>query len=119
MKPLNFFYLGAITLFISACALYTPTYFGSTYPPTTTIQTFYSAQDIKQPFEVIGHMNARTGWSEYAQQQTRHQVTERAKQVGADAVIFSEINRQSHVETTDDFSIKVQVVKFKSVTPEE
>lgn len=64
-------------------------------------------------------MNARTGWSEYAQQQTRHQVTERAKQVGADAVIFSEINRQSHVETTDDFSIKVQVVKFKSVTPEE
>jgi uncharacterized protein YbjQ (UPF0145 family) len=58
-------------------------------------------------------MNASTGTSESSQNRTRKLVVEKAKQVGADAVVFSELSRQSHKETTDDFTIKVEVLKFK------
>jgi len=112
MKLLNLCALG-ITLCLSACSLYAPTYFGSKFTPTTIVQSFYSTKDITRPFEVIGHMNASTGRSEYSQAKTRELVIEKAKQIGGDGVVFSELNKQVNQHTTDDFTIKVEVVKFK------
>lgn len=116
MKPLKLFYLFGITLFASACSLsqYGPTYFGTEYTPTDTVQTFYSAKDIKEPFKVMGHMNATTGSSKASKNRTQELVIQRAKKAGADAVIFSEIERQSNDTTDDDLSVKVEVVKFIS-----
>lgn len=113
MKLLNLPMLGII-LCLSACSfLYVPTYFGSRYTPTTSVRSFYSAKDISRPFEVIGHMNASTGRSEDSQAQTRQMVIEKAKAIGGDGVVFSELNRQVNQHTTDDFTIKVEVIKFK------
>lgn len=114
MKLLKLFYLFGIAIFVSACSLftYTPSYFGTEYTPTDTVQIFYSAKDIKEPFKVIGHMNAITGNSISSKNRTQELVLERAKQAGADAVIFSEIDRQRNKSASDDFSVKVEVVKF-------
>lgn len=98
---------------LAACSMYAPNYFGTKYSPTETVKSYYATKDIDRPFEVIGHMNARTGWSESSQERTRKQVIQKAKQIGADGVVFSELNRQVNEKTTDDFTIKVEVIKFK------
>lgn len=113
MKLLHFTTVTILTLFLSACAVSSPTYFGSKYPATTKITSFYSALDVKQPFKVIGHMNAVTGNSESGQEKTRKAVLKKAKEIGGDGVIFSEINRQVNRQTTDDYTVKVDVIKFQ------
>ena len=113
MRALNLIIALGTILCLSACSLYAPTYFGSKYAPTEEVQSFYSNKDIDRPFEVIGHMTAPTGRSEESQARTRQLVIEKAKQIGGDGVVFSEIFRHPHEETTDDFTIKVEVVKFK------
>ena len=113
MKILSLTIAIGIVLCLSACSLNGPTYFGSKYVPTMTVESFYSNKDIDRPFEVIGHMTAPTGRSEESQATTRQLVIEKAKQIGGDGVVFSEIFRHPHEETTDDFTIKVEVIKFK------
>lgn len=113
MKSVKTLIALGIGLCLSACSLYTPTYFGTKFPATDTVRTYYSTKDIDQPFEVIGHMNARTGFSESSQESTRKNVIKKAKEIGGDAVVFSEINRQVNQRTTDDFTIKVEVIKYK------
>ena len=113
MKPLLSFCAITSFLVLSACSLYAPTYFGDSYAPTSNVQSYYSAKDIKQPYTVIGHMTALTSPTESGQIRTRQQVIEKAKTIGADAVVFSEIDVQRNQHTTDDFTIKVEVIKFK------
>lgn len=113
MKQIKKFVALGIGLCLAACSLYSPTYFGTKYTPTETVKAYYATKDIDRPFEVIGHMNARTRRSESSQASTRKQVIEKAKQIGGDAVVFSEINRQVNRNNTDDFTIKVEVIKFK------
>jgi hypothetical protein len=113
MRILTLFFVLGIILFLSACSLYSPAYFGSRFTPTTDVQSYYSIKDINKPFEVIGHMNAATGHSESSQIKTRQLVIEKAKEIGGDGVVFSELNRQVNQNTTDDFTIKVDVIKFK------
>lgn len=113
MKPVKTIMALGIGLCLGACSLYAPTYFGTKYPPTDTVKIYYATKDIEKPFEVIGHMNALTGSSEARQAGTRKEVIEKAKQIGGDGVVFSELNRQVNQKTTDDFTIKVEVIKFK------
>ncbi|WP_437918644.1 hypothetical protein [Sphingobacterium sp. LRF_L2] len=107
------FILSSLVLLLSACSLYAPVYLGEKYSPTNSVQTFYSTKDIKQPYKVIGHMNAPTTSSASGQARTKQSVIEKAKKIGADAVVFSELDRQVNEKTTDDFSIKVEVIKFE------
>lgn len=113
MKVFNVITAVGLVASLSGCSIYGPAYFGTKHAPTTTIESYYSTKDIPKPFEIVGHMNASTGTSESSQNRTRKLVVEKAKKVGADAVVFSELSRQSHKETTDDFTIKVEVIKFK------
>ncbi|GHE32065.1 hypothetical protein GCM10017764_14050 [Sphingobacterium griseoflavum] len=92
--------------------MYAPVYLGEKYAPTQRVQTFYSTKDIKQSFQVIGHMNAPTSRTTSGQARTKRLVVEKAKQIGADAVVFSGLDRQANDKTTDDYSIKVEVIKF-------
>lgn len=113
MKQIKTFIALGISLFLSACAIYEPNYFGSKYPRTATVKSYYSTKDIDKPFEVIGHMNVSTGRSESSQAKTREAVIKKAKDIGGDGVVFSELNRQVNRKTTDDFTIKVEVIRFK------
>jgi len=112
MKPFNVLGILAITICLCACSLGSPTYFGSKYPPTDAVQTFYSAKDIKQPYKVIGHMVAPITRFEAGQEAMKLRMTDMAKKQGANALIFSDITRETHLKTTDDFSIKAEVIVF-------
>jgi len=95
---------------LSACSLGSPTYFGAKYPPTDSVLTYYSAKDVKKPYKVIGHMIAAITDSD--QEFVKSKLIERAKKIGADALIFSDITRETHKDTTDDVSIKAEAVVF-------
>lgn len=113
MKISNLLGLAGLALCLSACsAMYGPTYFGSNYPVTDSVQTFYSAKDVKLPYKVIGHMVAPISNSESYQETVKRQLIEKAKKVGANGLIFSDIVRETHKTTIDDFSIKAEVIVF-------
>lgn len=113
MKPIKTFFALGISVCLSACALYEPNYFGAKYAPTENIKSYYSTKDIDKPYEVIGHMNVATGWSESSQEESRQAVIKKAKAIGGDGVVFSELSRQMNRKVTDDFTLKVEVIKFK------
>jgi hypothetical protein len=113
MKVFNQLAALALMLGLSGCVLYGPVYFGTKYAPTTSIESFYSTKDINKPFEIIGHMNAPTGDSESSQTKTRQLVIEKAKTIGADGVVFSDLSRQVVKDSGVDFTIKVDVIRFK------
>lgn len=113
MKVFNLITAFGLIFSLSGCALYGPVYFGSKYAPTSAVESFYSTKSITKPFEIIGHMNASTGFSENSQTRTRQLVIEKAKAIGADGVVFSELTRQVNQHTTDDYMIQVDVIKFK------
>ncbi|SHE52556.1 hypothetical protein [Pedobacter caeni] len=112
MKLFNLFSVSALVLGLSACSMYGGTYFGSRHPATDSVQTFYAAKDIKQPYKVIGHMISPIASSESSQERVKLRLINRAKQVGADALIFSDITREAHLKTTDDYSIKAEAIVF-------
>jgi uncharacterized protein YbjQ (UPF0145 family) len=112
MKPINLFCLTGIAICFSACSFTKETYFGAKYPPTDTVQTFYSAKDIKQPYKVIGHMIAPLSEYESEQERMKVRLIERAKKAGANALIFSDISRETHDETTDELSVKAEAIVF-------
>lgn len=102
-----FFFLGT-ALLLSACSTVLPTYFGAKYPSTDNVQTFYAAKDITRPYKVIGHMVAAITDREWTHDEARKRLTERAKQVGANGIIFSDIIREVNRKTTDEYSIKAE-----------
>ncbi|MNK09092.1 hypothetical protein D3C87_270420 [compost metagenome] len=113
MKSIKTFIALGVSICLSACSMYAPNYFGTKYPPTESVQSYYATKDIDKPFEVIGHMNVVTGRSASRQANTRAAVIKKAKEIGGDGVVFSELNRQVNRRTTDDFTIKVEVIRFK------
>lgn len=114
MKASSLFSLLGIALSLSACSMYKETYFGTKYPPTDTVQTFYAAKDVNQPYKVIGHMNVPISRIESVQQKARLNLIKRAKQVGANGLIFSEIHRETNEEAGDKLSIKAEAIVFTS-----
>ena len=112
MKLYHFFCVLGIVICLSACSLTYPTYFGAKYSPTDSIQTFYAAKDVGRPYKVIGHMVAAITDAEWDQERVRQRLIGRAKQVGADGLIFSDIIRETHIKTTDDVSIKAEAIIF-------
>jgi len=40
-------------------------------------------------------------------------VIKKAKEIGGDGVVFSALDRQVNQKTTDDYTVKVEVIKFK------
>jgi hypothetical protein len=76
---------GVITcLFFSACS-YNVAYLGESLPPTTDIEVFYAARDVKHEHKVIGHLSYPCTYNE---EEAKRKIIEKAKAVGADGVIF-------------------------------
>jgi len=68
---------------LSACAII-PTYFGDKYPPTSSVDLYYSAHDVKQSYKVIGHLAIQN----IGQDEVKTRLTNYAKTIGADAVVI-------------------------------
>lgn len=83
----------ALTLLIAGCAHLD--YVGKTYAPTQNVDVVYSEHDLHREYTVIGQLVA-TGDELVSASKLQDKIVERARQVGADAVI---IEGMDHVVT--------------------
>ena len=80
----NFIAIVSLSLLLSACAAVS--YVGDKYPPSTSVETFYSAHDVTKPYKVIGHMTYPAG---YGTDAIKAKFVEYGKSIGADAVVIT------------------------------
>jgi hypothetical protein len=83
MKNYQFIILG-LCLFLASCATIAPTYFGDKFTPTSTVDIYYSAHDVKQPYKVIGHLT----YPNTGQEKVKSAFVAYAKTIGADAIVI-------------------------------
>lgn len=72
-----------LPIFLSSCG--TTSYIGNKSNPTSTVDVFYAAKDVKKEYKVIGHISSKTSLNE---ERAKQRIIERAKSAGADAVII-------------------------------
>ena len=75
----------AFCFLLSACRVIEPDYFGEKYPPTTHVDIFYSAHDVKKDYKVIGHMNL----ANFGQDSVKSKFVRYAQKIGADAIVIT------------------------------
>ncbi len=112
MKPSLLVYLAGILFCLQSCSLYNETYFGNQYSSTDTVETFYAAKDVTKPYKVIGHMNIPIDEIINTQEKARVKLINRAKKVGANALIFSGIDRQTNGDGAPSMAIKAEAIIF-------
>lgn len=111
MKNFKFYQLAAIggLLFILvSCA--GVLYLGDTLPATTSVKVYYDAKDVKQDYRVIGHL-AQTISGTPKMDAIKEKVIEKAKSIGADGVIFLQINAKPG-SSNDAETINADAIKF-------
>jgi len=69
--------------FLSACSL-PPTYMGAKLPPTQKVDVYYSANEVKRDYKVIGHLLSHV----YIKSAIEHNMASYAKKMGGDGVII-------------------------------
>ena len=60
-------------------------YIGDKYPPSNSVEVFYSAHDVTKAYKVIGHMNIPN----VGQDKAKDAFIKYAKSIGADAVVIT------------------------------
>lgn len=85
MKSLSLIFLNLIILafFLNSCA--TTTYLGDQLAVTSNVDVYYAGKDVKREYKVMGHITAPTTGDDNA---VKPNIIDRAKKVGADAVII-------------------------------
>ena len=95
----HYYIILALCTFLSACSL-PPTYMGDKLPPTNKIDIYYSANEVKRDYKVMGHLLSHV----YIKSAIEHNMVLFAKKEGGDAVIIMpEANNR----------IEAEVLKYK------
>ena len=93
----NLFLIISILVFVG-CGVVQPTYFGDKLPPTTSVDMYYSAHDVKQTYKVIGHLTIPNA---IGQDSVKARFKAYAKTIGADAVVITGNNGVDSKYSTD------------------
>mgnify|MGYP001153885538 CR=1 FL=1 len=88
-------------------------YSGKTYPPyqPQPIEIYFDENKISQPYEVIGTL-ANSGGSLASQERIQQAMIDRAKAVGADAIVFHDIDVE-HSEASAALILKAKAVRYE------
>jgi len=78
------FVLVILVLLMAACSL-PPEYSGTKYKRTDHVDMYYSFNDVKRDYTVIGHLTSH----KYPDKITEHNLLAYAQKVGADAIILT------------------------------
>jgi len=73
----------ALCILLSACSL-PPTYMGDKLPPTHKVDIYYSANEVKRDYKIIGHLSSHV----YIKSAIEHNMVLFAKKEGGDGVII-------------------------------
>lgn len=76
--------IGLFCLLSLGCAMVS--YVGEKYPPTTSVEIFYSTHDVTKSFKVIGHMTYPASEGTEA---IKAKFVAYGKSIGADAIVIT------------------------------
>lgn len=86
---------------------------GSSYPPTTNVDVYYSAHDVKKGYEVIGKASDTGG----NLQKVQKEILDEAKKRGADGVIYSDMQSTTEIFNGNSYSsgrlLNADFIKYK------
>ena len=91
LKKIKLSLVGLSLLLVASCT--TVNYTGPTYAPTTKVAIFYDKSKIKQPYKVMGTATTDT-WYTYQSRHIKEAMVEKAKEVGADAILVNYIGQE-------------------------
>ena len=81
-------------------------YIGKSYSPTTEVDIYFSLDDVKGAYEVMGHLTASAG-TFVSSEKMQEEILKKAREKGADAVVILGLDHyvtdsgSSWTETTD------------------
>ena len=87
----------SMILFVTACGSDDDVdYLGGSYPPTSRVDVYFSEDDITEDYLVMGHATVDGGDAEELQEK----LIEKARERGADGIIFEGLDRVKTGEQT-------------------
>lgn len=84
-------------LFVAACAKID--YIGQSYPPTTHVNLYFSDADIREDYQVMGHVIAQANEG-ISIENLQKQLEAKAREKGADGIVIHGFDRIQTGETT-------------------
>ena len=103
-------------LFLTACGSDVD-YLGDSYPPTAHVDVYFSEDDVIEGYLVMGHATIEGDEAEKLQEK----LIEKARESGADGIVFEEFDRVKSGEITIDNNvgteqtITTKVLQVKSI----
>lgn len=89
--------LALFVLFVTACAKID--YLGQSYPPTNHVDLYFSEADIREDYQVMGHVIAQAGTG-ISIERLQTQLEAKAREKGADGIVIHGFDRIQTGETT-------------------
>ncbi len=93
-------------------------YLGDNLPPTTSVDLYYDAKAVKKEYKVIGRMT-NDQFSGYNVQTIKKQMIKKAKKVGAEGIIFSDLSVESSRRVVNsssqggELAVKAELIKYQ------
>ena len=89
--------LALLVLFVAACAKID--YIGQSYQPTTHVDLYFSEEDIRENYRVMGHVIAQANEG-ISIENLQKQLEAKAREKGADGIVIHGFDRVQTGETT-------------------
>lgn len=108
MKPKKqHFFVILLTLLFLQCSPRL-NYIGNYNSPTENVSIFFNADEIEQKYTVMGLLNTIFVPSFFSsnEENLTNSIIEKAKQVGADAVLITRFSSETHQELKEDINSK-------------
>ena len=84
-------------------------YLGDSYAPSSSVEIYYNAAQVKRDYITIGHMTKEL----YKAERDKTLMVEEAKKRGADAIIFSDLSLDRDKKEHDLVTVKAELIKFR------
>lgn len=99
---------------LTSCTLIKPGihYLGDTFVPTDTVQVYYNEKDIRQPYRIMGKMTNDL-LADFKVEKVKSTMIEKAKQVGADGILFSDVGVERDIKNAARVAVKAELIKFQ------
>lgn len=104
----------AVSSCVFAGMLSNPTtiyYVGDTYTVSSDFEVYYDENDVQKPYKVIGRMT--NDLYAYDADDLKNRMIEKAKQVGGDGIIFTDITVKRPHDAGDRLLFKANVIKYQ------
>ncbi|UCH10229.1 MAG: hypothetical protein JSU61_13700 [Fidelibacterota bacterium] len=104
-----------VAFLVFGCA--TVNYIGNSFDPTTSVDMYFSEEEITQEYTVIGHaLGSMLGWGSEDSEEIRAKLIEVAQLKGADAILITGIGKDNFFmggSSSAEIQIDALFLKYK------